>query len=226
MKKIFFQKVFPIASFVFLFYTQVHAQVPVSKEPRHHNIFENDYVRLLDVRIQPGDTTLVHIHATPSVFISLSNAKSGSQVVSEEQKPPATNYDGIWFEGFYKQPRIHRVWNSDTILFHVLDVELLSKKHTNTAKSLEISHAKFLFEEKEVKVYRINLNAKENFKIDNYSLALLLIALSESNAEIEYNNATVTKSFAKGDFFWIDDGEKFSLKNVSGEAAFAMIEFK
>ncbi|HRH60195.1 MAG TPA: hypothetical protein PL045_06475 [Chitinophagaceae bacterium] len=226
MKKIFFQKLFPVVSFIFSFYYQTHAQVPVSKEPRHHNVFENEYVRLLDVRIQPGDTTQVHIHATPSVFISLSNAKSGSQVISEEQKPPATDYDGIWFEGFYKQPRIHRVWNSDTILFHVIDVELLLKKHTDAVKPLEINHAKFLFEEKEARLYRVNLNAAENFIIDNHELPLLLIALSESNAEIAYHNTAITKSFAKGDFFWIDGGEKFSLQNVSDGAAFVLIEFK
>lgn len=30
------------------------AQIQVSKEPRHHNVFENKMVRVLDVRIPPG----------------------------------------------------------------------------------------------------------------------------------------------------------------------------
>ena len=49
---------------IFLFFTihLCHAQIPVSIEPRHHKVFENEYVRVLDVHIVPGDTTLFHKH--------------------------------------------------------------------------------------------------------------------------------------------------------------------
>src|ERR1700676_647048 len=93
-----------------ILYSLCPAQVPVGKEPRHHNIFENDHVRILDVHIPPGDTTQIHIHAAPSVFLILTNSvKVGSQVISEEKKARLnpTDYENIWFEGFYKQPRIH-----------------------------------------------------------------------------------------------------------------------
>ena len=45
------------------------AQVQVSKEPLHKKVLENKYIRLLDVWMQPGDTSLFHIHSTPSVFV-------------------------------------------------------------------------------------------------------------------------------------------------------------
>lgn len=45
------------------------SQVPVREEPFHQNILENKYIRLLDVWIKPGDTSLLHIHATPSLFL-------------------------------------------------------------------------------------------------------------------------------------------------------------
>ena len=34
------------------------AQVPVRDEPRHHNVFENNYVRLLDVFVSPHEAIL------------------------------------------------------------------------------------------------------------------------------------------------------------------------
>ena len=107
-------------------FTGACAQVPVSKEPMHHLILDNDHVRILDVHILPGDTSQFHIHQTPSVFLVLSNAKTGSQVIQEENHTATLfSHDGnIWFEGFYRMPRIHRVWNSDTTEFHVMDVEL------------------------------------------------------------------------------------------------------
>lgn len=217
-----------ILSFVciFIFCNTVAAQVPVSQEPRHHNVFQNEYVRLLDVRIQPGDTTQIHVHALPSVFIRLSNVKSGSQVISEEQKPDPQNYDGISFDGFYKQPRIHRVWNSDTVLFHVLDVELL-KKDFATAERIEAKNLKFLFEEKPVIVYRSDLEKSQQLQIRQHKAPLFLIALTESTATINYDNSTASKTFSKGDFFWIDANKKITLENNSpGNASFAVLEFK
>ena len=94
------------------------AQVPVSKEPRHHNVFENAFVRVLDVHIPPKDTTQFHKHETPSVFIVLAPVKTGSQVIMEETRATALARDAnISFEGFYTKARIHRVWNEDTASF-------------------------------------------------------------------------------------------------------------
>ena len=60
------------------------AQVPVSQEPKHHNVFENSFVRVLDVHLLPGDTSLFHKHETPSVFIVLNPVKTGSEVIIED----------------------------------------------------------------------------------------------------------------------------------------------
>src|SRR5678816_3502488 len=92
---------------------QLNAQeaIAVSKEPLHKNVFENNYLRVLDVRISPGDTTQFHKHETPSVFISLHPVRTGSQVIVEDGSATVLSLDRkITFEGFYKSPRIHRVW--------------------------------------------------------------------------------------------------------------------
>jgi hypothetical protein len=53
-----------------------HSQIQVSQEPRHHKVLENEWVRVLDVHVPPHDTTLMHKHSTPSVFVLLSRAKT------------------------------------------------------------------------------------------------------------------------------------------------------
>src|SRR5436190_20723571 len=58
------------------------AQVPVRDEPRHHNVFENGYVRLLDVFVSPRDTTQFHVHNIPSVFTTFTKTATGSQLIS------------------------------------------------------------------------------------------------------------------------------------------------
>src|SRR5436190_20766638 len=82
--------------------------VPVSKEPMHHNVFENSFLRVLDVHISPGDTTLFHKHETPSVFIVLTPVKTGSEVKIEDGKSTALSKDAaISFESFSRSPRVH-----------------------------------------------------------------------------------------------------------------------
>ena len=63
-----------------------NAQPAVKDEPRHHNVFENEYIRILDVFLPPNDTTQYHIHSTPSVFTTFTkrpqhhNRSEGNQL--------------------------------------------------------------------------------------------------------------------------------------------------
>ena len=136
-------------------------QVPVSQEPRHHKVLENNHVRLLDVQIPPGDTTQFHVHATASVFIVLSEAKTGSQVLSEEDHSaaPIVHYGNLWFEGFYRKPRIHRVYNLDDHEFRVMDIELTNENTISIDLPIQQEAFHFLFEEKPVRAYRLTLTA-------------------------------------------------------------------
>src|SRR5215213_3052008 len=119
--------------------SQAQEAIPVSKEPFHKNVFENSYLRVLDVRISPGDTTQFHKHETPSVFISLHPVKTGSQVIIEDGRATvlSTTDRTITFEGFYNKPRIHRVWNADTSVFHVMDIEILARENKDSSASIQ-----------------------------------------------------------------------------------------
>ncbi|MDQ3845776.1 MAG: hypothetical protein M3342_17460, partial [Bacteroidota bacterium] len=110
--------------FLFLFHLmfvlKANAQdtVAASKEPLHKNVFENQYVRVLDLHIAPGDTTLFHKHEIPVVSVSLHPVRTGSQTIVDDKGPKVSSLDRrITFDGFYQSPRIHRVWNRDTAVF-------------------------------------------------------------------------------------------------------------
>src|SRR5215471_2421070 len=120
-----------VQSFIAVFLAHsIAAQVPVREEPRHKVALENDYIRLLDVHIQPGDTSLFHIHEIPSFFIPLSNTATGSEVQGQAPQESRMNAGATWYNGFEKGPLVHKVWDSDTGVLHVIDLELLSQKHT------------------------------------------------------------------------------------------------
>jgi hypothetical protein len=210
----------------FFLHSICRAQVPVSKEPRHHNIFENGHVRILDVHIPPGDTSQVHIHSTPSVFVILNDVKTGSQVISEEDhsNSPIPDYGNIWFEGFYKKPRVHRVWNSDSSEFHVMDIELPNKNFITIDPPIKQESFSFLFDEKPVRAYRLNLRSAANIAVMARKADILMILLTDS---AESTHARGKSFHKKGDFLYISAGNSFEIKNAGMvNAGFAFFELK
>jgi hypothetical protein len=213
---------------MFRFFLPAFAQIPVSQEPRHHDVLDNGHVRLLDVHILPGDTSLIHIHQTPSVFLILSNVKTGSQVIQEEnQSKSLYRHDGnIWFEGFYTVPRIHRVWNSDTSEFHVMDIELPRKNFIVIDSPIRTPTGifEFLFEEKPVRVYQMKLPPGLSMVLDQRKADILMIQTSDSHSVVRVNEKSFMK---KGDFFYIPAGKAIQIKNNGrSSAAFAFLEIK
>ncbi|CAN5727904.1 hypothetical protein BH10BAC2_BH10BAC2_15610 [soil metagenome] len=129
------------------------AQVQVSKEPRHKNALENKYVRLLDVHIRPGDTSLFHIHSTPSVFLHFTNTVVCSQVKGKEWVTVKNIQGNASYRSFVNDTLVHRVSNCDTVPFHVTDIELLSSY--KPARKLQPLPFILLFENEKVIAYRL-----------------------------------------------------------------------
>lgn len=200
-----------------------HAQVQVSEEPRHHKVFENAWIRILDVHIPPHDTSLMHKHSTPSVFMILSNTKTGSEAIVEPEKP--TFNDGhVWFEGFYKTPRIHRVWNSDTVEFHVIDMELLNKKPGKIAAPMRLPAVRMKFDEKPVRCYALTVPANTKIRLPERDAPILLVTLSSTAGTITDGEKIYEK---KGDYKFFAPGAMIRLSNSgAAEQFFALFELK
>jgi hypothetical protein len=99
--------------------------VSVEQEPHHHVIFENQYVCVLDVVLNPGETTLFHRHSLDNVAIQLSDATIKRQFPGEDWATSPAKEGTVSFIGGTKSPYIHRISNTGTTVFHVLDVEVL-----------------------------------------------------------------------------------------------------
>ncbi len=99
--------------------------VPVEQEPHHHIIFENQYVRVLDVVVKPGETTLFHKHSLDNVPVILTNADNRTQFAGKDWGPtPAKAESGGFIPGAAK-PYVHRINNQGSTVFHVIDIEVL-----------------------------------------------------------------------------------------------------
>jgi len=198
--------------------------VPVSKEPMHHNVFENSFLRVLDVHVLPGDTTLFHKHETPSVFIVLTPVKTGSEVIIEDGKSTALSKDAaISFESFARSPRVHRVWNEDSIEFHVMDVEILNKDPRDIQSYPTQPGLRLLFDEKTVRGYRLTLNPNSKITVPSPGPSLV-VCLDNGLKNVKLNKTSLWK---KGDFLFLPAGEQLVFDNKDEASfSFAVIEIK
>src|SRR5229473_7745991 len=65
---------------------QAPTAVPIPKEPHHHLVLENSYVRVFRVNIPAHDATLLHQHDVPYVYVALGPADVSNAV---QGKPEA-----------------------------------------------------------------------------------------------------------------------------------------
>ncbi len=200
------------------------AQVPVRDEPRHHNVFENEYVRLLDVHLGPGDTTLYHLHKTPSVFIILSNSNVGSRLMGGQPQKGA-NVNGEVSYDSLSSPRIHQVWSEDTSWFHVMDIELTAKGQTGKISILNDPALHLLFNKQQVNGYAIDLNPTTNLKLPASANGYLLVSRSRCTIEFKINNGIEHRVMKEGHYIWIEKNKVSSLQTMN-KTSFVLLQLK
>jgi len=101
---------------------QAQAPVEITSEPSHHLAIANLFVRVFQVWVEPGKSSLVHRHTHDYLSVSVGdaqiiNAKEGAQPV------PASFKDGD--VRFTKAPLVHAVTNAGSTPFRNATIELL-----------------------------------------------------------------------------------------------------
>ena len=124
-----------IGFFVLAATTIVAAQVPLSKEPRHRVTFENKQVRIIDVNIPPGDTSLDHRHDLDIVTVSMSGGtntriQTGNQPATD--RPPRPLGDATVAE-YAGKSGSHKVENVGKTPYQLFAVENLRTSGWSTA---------------------------------------------------------------------------------------------
>jgi len=204
----------------------VTAQIHVRDEPRHHNVFENEFARILDVYLAPGDTTLYHLHNTPSVFIVFTNTNVGSQLIGKQSQKGANITGEVSYDNL-NTPRTHRVWNEDTSWFHVMDIELTSTKQRKNIPVLQKHVLKLLFNEHQVIGYSLNLNRGNTLELPASANGYLIVSQTESVLDYKINGIIQSRILKPAHYIWVEAGINFSLKsNDKKPAKFVLLQFK
>lgn len=214
--------------FLLLNLTNLKGQVPVpvDEEPRHHPVYQNKEVRILDVLLPPGDTTLYHIHHTPSVFINFTATLTGSQLQGGTASNGKSTPGRILFENLAPPNiRTHRVWNDDRDTFHVIDVELLYNDTGFSQKPLTLPDLKLEVANAWVRAYRLTQLPGKNFVLDSKKRAFILVAFNAASVQTNQSGIPQDQTLKPGSFMAIERGHSFSLKNSGDDTIqFVLLE--
>jgi hypothetical protein len=195
---------------------RIIAQVPVREEPRHHPVLQNKYIRLLDIWLPPGDTSLYHIHATPSLFIYLSRAVIGSQIKGEGWIKDLATPGKTWYRSFSPEVLVHRVCNLDSITFHVNDIEILSSYAVPGVSPKKPLSYTLLFESEKAFAYQLTEDSFNKKIIDNRGP--MIAELVTGSALFFYETKTKqSKEIKTGKYFYIEPGASFYFTQESKE---------
>ena len=203
---------------------QSFAQVAVKDEPRHYPIIVNQFLRVLDVWIPPGDTTLFHIHATPSLFLQFTNTHTATQIKDSTWDNKGISIKGRAYYEDFSTIRVHRVSNQDKNSFHVTDIEILSAFQPNdNRKPLPFT---LLFDNDKAFAYRITVldHSRTVFQHRGPIIAAMVegktIFLHEEGEQRD-------REISTGKFAYIKPGNSFYLwSDVKQELNLVLFELK
>jgi quercetin dioxygenase-like cupin family protein len=111
---------------LFVLTATVAAQVPVNKEPHHRTVYENADFRILDVRLDPGDSAAEHRHDHDIVTVSM-NAGTPTRitVAGQTQNRPPRPLANATIAEYTGKPASHKVDNIGGAPYQLFAVENL-----------------------------------------------------------------------------------------------------
>jgi quercetin dioxygenase-like cupin family protein len=203
------------------------APVPVDKEPRHHLKFENSHVRVFDVVVPPGDTTLYHHHAQDYVFVMIGAANLKAQMQGGEP------FDMILKDGqarYTAGPIIHRVSNVGKADFRNITIEVLEPSRAGKGTLDRGAEYNPVLENDRVRVYKLRLEPGQSTRASR-NQPELTVAVTPGAILIETEAGASAKRgkavFKPGDFEFRQGERTESLKNTGkGRFEAIIVEWK
>jgi len=224
--------------FAFSLSAQAPVAVPAAKEPHHHLVLENSYVRVLRVSVPAHDATLLHKHDVPYIYVALG---PGDVINAVAGKPEAHLVMTDGQVGYSRGGFAHIARTDAGFPFNNVTVELLRPQgepknrcdkvvpgepgpctHERRVNSYTNSAS---FETDEIDVYSVELQPKAGFQ-DIPETDMLLVALDQSELTVQRTGRTDVK-LSGGNHLWLPRRSAHTIRNASeGPSRFLSIKFK
>ena len=167
--------------------------VPVFEEPRHHLIVDTPTLRILDIQIPPGDTTLFHMHNSAMIYVPISSSRTRNQNLGEEwpapsaaaPAPAAPTRPGRINGGanYVEKPTTHRVNNIGATLFRLIGIANMTPGEATS--SAAASAAKPEMENRWYRVERLVIAPGTSAPVPTYAGTVVVVMQTPGTAAID-----------------------------------------
>ena len=199
------------------------AAVPVEREPTHRTVLKNAWLQVFRVKLLPGRTSLMHIHAHDDVAVRLDSSVSINQPQGQPEAPPSKTVPGMVSARTNEpNPTIHRVRNVGTTLFDVLDVQALTRPDGAQAPAIVAPAV----ENPRMRVYRYELEPGARIAEHTHTRPYLLVAATPIRLETAPAHGVArTVALKTGEFRWVTGPATHTLRN-GGAAKGIVVEIE
>lgn len=178
--------------------TAAEKPVPVFEEPRHHLIVDTPALRILDIQIPPGDTTLFHMHNSAMIYVPISSSRTRNQNLGEEWPAPSTappvapapatpTRPGRINGGanYVEKPTTHRVNNIGTTLFRLIGIANMTPG--DATSPVAASPAKPEMENRWYRVERLVIAPGTSAPVPTYAGTIVVVMQTPGTAALDGN---------------------------------------
>lgn len=192
--------------------------IPITSEPDHKIRFDSGKVRVYEVVLPKGKTTLVHEHRNDSFTVYFSNGEVTNEPYGG--KPIVVNRTAgtVAFTSTANGPYSHRVIASGETTFHVMALELMSPANTSavTASLRPSAMFKVALESPRGRAYRATLAPGASTEIFTRPARSMFFAISAGRiSETIDGKPARLWDFEPAYIRWSETSEKLSIKNES-----------
>ena len=208
-------------------------EVEITAEPHHHLMFQNEYVRVFSVEVDPRDATLMHRHHHDYAYVVIGDA----QLSNEVEGKPAVKLDVNDGDAKYSDGNFaHLVKNVGNTPFRNITIEFLQDTKMRDAPtvsdpapvSIRGGTQKTLFVKDGVRAVQDELQIAAVEERHHHAGPHLVIALTDLSFRAQNPDKSATNTEMKaGEVKWINGGITHTVTNVgSGPAKLVSLEFQ
>lgn len=207
--------------------------VPISQEPHHHLVLENEYTRVYDVTVPAHQSTLMHRHDNDYLAVILEPAAIQIAVLG---RSVTTGRAGKGEVRFAVAPLTHRLMDNGDTPFRNITIEILKRKsgtprETTPERGLDAGHGGLsdtVVDNSQVRVQEVQIAAGGMLHKHTHKFPFLVVALTDLDLHnMPQGKPAAMVHQAAGEVKWIGAGSTHEMMNVGKQQAhFIEVEFK
>lgn len=203
--------------------------VPVESAPFHSQVFENDYVRFLNVLLPPGKVAAYHRHSIDLALVILeATDRLEATVLDKPTQLQSPKTGEVLFAGYSKAPLIHQIANTGQSSLHVMGIEILDSQPGRFSPSTRADVPAYtsVLDNERVRGWRLMLQPGESAAaIVQAAPGVRIVVQGGDIVETAPEKPDHELNLNRGDFVWQAAGTTRAVRNV-GTSPVEWVEFE